>query len=102
MRSIFEYVPYLNAATTTMLNFNSASAGTQFTNGVKAFRALLCGKQAGAFVQTANSFSMSEKTFDYGNKVGYATGLIGGIQKVTFNSKDYGVIAVDTSATALV
>ena len=97
-----EYVPYLNAATTTMMNFNSATAGTQFANGIKAFRAVLCGKQALGFVQTADSFQMVEETFDYKNKVGYATGLIGGIQKITFNSKDYGVIAVDTSATALV
>jgi hypothetical protein len=29
-----------------------------------------------------------------------ATSFIGGIQKVRFNSKDYGVVTVDTSATA--
>lgn len=97
-----EYVPFLDATTTTMLNFGSATAGTQYTNGVDAYRAILCGQQAAAFVQTADSFKMVEKTFDYENKVGYATSLIGGIQKITFNSKDYGVISLDTSATALV
>lgn len=97
-----EYVPHILAATTTQLNFNSATAGTQFTNGVHAFRAVLCGRQALGFVQAQDSFNMVEKTFNYGNQVGYATGLIGGIQKVTFNSKDYGVVALDTSATALV
>jgi len=97
-----EYVPHILAATTTQLNFNSASAGTQFANGIHAYRALLCGQQALGFVQTQESFKMNEKTFDYGNKVGYATALIGGIQKVTFNSLDYGVIALDTSATTLV
>jgi N4-gp56 family major capsid protein len=97
-----EYVPHILAATSTQMNFNSATAGTQFTNGVHAFRAVLCGQQALGFVQTQDSFKMVEKTFDYENKVGYATSLIGGIQKLTFNSKDYGVVAVDTSATALV
>jgi len=97
-----EYVPYLAAATTTMLNFNSATAGTQFTNGINVFRSLLCGQQAGVMANASDSMTMVEKTFDYENKVGYATGLIGGIQKVSFNSKDYGVIAVDTAATALV
>ena len=45
---------------------------------------------------------LNPKTFDYKNTVGYATGLIGGIQKITFNSIDYGVVALDTAATALV
>ena len=42
---------------------------------------------------------MHEKTFDYGNKKGVASGMIGGVQKLTFNSKDYGVVTVDTGAT---
>ena len=40
-----------------------------------------------------------EETFDYKNKVGFATGFMGGIQKTSFNSLDYGVIAIDTGAT---
>ena len=81
-------------------NFNAAASGTDFS--ADCFRALLCGRQALGWVQTKDSMTMNEKTFDYGNKVGYATGMIGGIQKVTFNSVDYGVVAVDTAATALV
>lgn len=95
-----EYVPYLDVSSSAGNNFNAAGAGTDFA--VDTFRALLCGKQALGFVQTKESMKMTEKTFDYGNKVGYATGLIGGIQKITFNSIDYGVVAVDTAATALV
>ena len=94
-----EYVPFLDISVAGN-NFNASGAGTDIT--ADCFRAVLCGKQALGFVQTKESMSMTEKTFDYTNKVGYATGLIGGIQKVTFNSKDYGVIAVDTAATALV
>jgi len=97
-----EYVPYLDATTSTMMNFTAADSGTQFTNGINVFRSLLCGQQAGVMANASDSMNMVEKTFDYENKVGYATGLIGGIQKVSFNSKDYGVIAVDTAATALV
>jgi len=98
-----EYVPFLDIAGGAGggHNFASADSGTDFA-AVNAFRALLCGQQAAAFVQTSESMSMVEETFDYKNKVGYATGLIGGIQKVSFNSNDYGVIAVDTAATALV
>lgn len=94
-----EYVPFLDISVAGY-NFVAAATGTQAGND--AFRAVLCGQQALGFVQTAESFQMVEETFDYKNKVGYATGLIGGIQKVTFNSKDYGVIAVDTAATSLV
>jgi N4-gp56 family major capsid protein len=94
-----EYVPFLDISAVGN-NFFAAGAGTDI--GADCFRAVLCGQQALGFVQTQDSFMMNEKTFDYGNKVGYATSLIGGIQKVTFNSKDYGVIAVDTAATSLV
>jgi len=44
---------------------------------------------------------MVEKEFDYDNKTGYAVGYMGGIQKATFNSIDYGVVAVDTGVTDL-
>jgi N4-gp56 family major capsid protein len=98
-----EYVPFLDIAGGAGggNNFYAAASGTNFA-AVDAFRALLCGQQAAAFVQTGESMGMIEETFDYKNKVGYATGLIGGIQKVSFNDNDYGVIAVDTAATALV
>lgn len=82
-----------------------ASGGT--AAGAQAFRALLCGAQAGLMANAspegrgvAPTF-MVEKTFDYGNKQGYAVGYMGGIQKATFNSVDYGVVSVDTGATDL-
>lgn len=94
-----EYVPFLDISVAGY-NFYASATGTQAA--VDAFRALLCGAQACVWANTKDSMQMVEETFDYKNKVGYATGLIAGIQKVTFNSKDYGVVAVDTAATALV
>lgn len=73
----------------------------------RAFRALLCGAQAGLMANASPKGRgvvptfMVEKKFDYDNKVGYAVGYIGGIQKSTFNSIDYGVVSVDTGATDL-
>jgi len=94
-----EYVPFLDISVAGH-NFNAAAAGTDFS--ADCFRALLCGQQAGCVVDTMDSFKMVEDSFDYDNQVGYATGIIGGVQKLTFNSKDYGVVCVDTAATALV
>lgn len=88
-----EYVPTAQATAAFSVGGTGCLART--------FRALLCGQQAGVFAQTQDSFTMVEKLFDYDNKVGYATGFIGGIQKAAFNSLDYGVISVDTGATAL-
>ena len=45
---------------------------------------------------------MVEKLFNYDDQVGFAATFMGGIQKITFNSVDYGVVSVDTAATALV
>ena len=97
-----EYVPHILAATSTSMNFQAAASGTQFTDGIHVFRALLCGQQAAVFAQTGESMSMVEESFDYKNKVGYATGLIGGIQKIAFNNENYGVVHLDTSGTILV
>jgi len=94
-----EYVPFLDISVAGN-NFNASGSGTDIT--ADCFRAVLCGKQALGFVQASDTRRMVEKEFDYDNQVGYATTLIGGIQKVTFNSKDYGVIALDTAATSLV
>jgi len=94
-----EYVPFLDISVAGN-NFESATTGTDYS--ADCFRALLCGQQAIVFAQTTDSFKMVEETEDFQNKVGYCTGIIGGIQKLTFNSIDYGVVAVDTAATALV
>jgi N4-gp56 family major capsid protein len=94
-----DFVPVAQAATT----FSSVGQ----TTAVQSFRALLCGSQA-ALMANASSKGrgavptfMVEKKFDYDNKVGFAVGYMGGIQKASFNSIDYGVVAVDTGATDL-
>ncbi len=94
-----EYVPFLDIDVAGN-NFFVSDAGTDIS--ADCFRALLCGAQAAVWANTSKSFVMREKDFDYGNKVGHATGIMGGVQKVTFNSVDYGVLALDTAATALV
>lgn len=94
-----EYVPFLDISVAGN-SFRGAATGTDFT--ADACRALLCGCQAAGFAKCQNKNGWVEKSFDYGNKTGFATGLIGGIQKIMFNSKEYGVIALDTAITALV
>jgi N4-gp56 family major capsid protein len=96
-----EYVPFLDISVVGH-NFAATAAGTDFS--ADCFRALLVGRQAGVFAKSKYSDMKGwvEKTFDYDNQTGFATRLIGGIQKLTFNSKDYGVVCVDTSASALV
>lgn len=86
-----EYVPTVAAAAAF------SSGGT--AAGVRAYRALLCGQQAAVVAQAKDSMFMIEETFDYKNKVGYCTGMIGGIQKAAFNSVDYGVVSVDSSSS---
>lgn len=96
-----EFVPFLDISFSggTNYNFESAASGTQAN--ADAFRAILCGRQAAVFAKCKQTKGWVEKSFDYENKVGFATGLIGGIQKTAFNSKDYAVICIDTAATAL-
>jgi N4-gp56 family major capsid protein len=93
-----EYVPQLTGDGASVVF--SAGNTTYAPNGVVVDRALLCGRQAVGAAFTSESFKMSEETFDYGNKKGVATGIIGGVQKMMFNSKNYGVVTVDTGATA--
>lgn len=60
---------------------------------------MLLGKQAAVWA-VAKPMFWKEKTgqfaFDYENSVGFATGYIGAIAKSKFNSKDYGIIHVQT------
>lgn len=90
-----EYVPTAQAS--TKFNSNGTTPGA-----VRNFRSILCGRQAVGVALAESSFNMVEETFDYKNKVGYSTGIIGGVQKATFNTdEDYGVVTVDTSATVI-
>ncbi len=94
-----EYAPWLDISVVGY-SFTATATGTQY--GADCARALLCGRQAAVFAKCKNDNAWVEETFDYKNKVGFGTGLIGGIQKVMFNSKEYGVVAVDTGITSLV
>lgn len=59
-------------------------------------RALFLGAQAAGLAIAQRPF-WREDTFDYKNKVGFATGLIWKPAKTVFNSEDYGTIAIDTA-----
>lgn len=90
-----EYVPLLTTPGASNRNFSSAGSGT--TYAARAARALLCGQQAALMAQASNPDALIVKSFDFDNKDAVAGSFIGGIQKSYFNSKEYGVIAVDTS-----
>lgn len=62
-------------------------------------RAVLCGAQA-AVLGIGAPRKWVEKKFDYDNQWGVAAGLVFGVQKVNFNSVDYGTITVHTAASA--
>lgn len=71
---------------------------------VTAARALFLGDQALVMAfgspGTGLRFDWNEETRDNGNQVVISTNSIFGINKTTFNGKDYGVIAIDTYAAA--
>ncbi len=68
---------------------------------VTAARALFLGAQAGMVAWGGNGtgvgrYSWNEETDDRGNALAITAGAIYGIKKSRYNSKDFGVIAVDT------
>lgn len=94
-----EYVPFLDVS---VVGNSFRGSGTGTDCAVDVFRALFCGKQAIGFAKAKNlKKEWVEKNFDYDNQFGVATSLLGGIQKLLFNSIEFGVIAVDSAATAL-
>ena len=60
---------------------------------------LFMGLQAGA-IAYAKKKVWNEKTFDYGNKVGFCIGAIYGVSKSVFNSADNAVVGVYTYRTS--
>jgi N4-gp56 family major capsid protein len=70
---------------------------------VEAARALLLGAHAGLAAWGKNGkfgrYSWNEETEDRGNRLVITAGSIYGIKRATFNSKDVGVIAVDTACS---
>lgn len=79
-------------------NFGSSNSGTDYA-AVDCYRAILCGAQAVAVVNCGYDKKWVEKSFDYDNQFGVSTGFLGGIQKIQFNSKDYGVAYLDTASS---
>lgn len=94
------YCPFLDISVAGH-NFGTADAGTDYA-AVDCFRSLLCGRSAAGILQGSSDAGWVEETFDYQNKVGFSTSWMAGINKIVFNSKEYGVITIDTSATSLV
>jgi N4-gp56 family major capsid protein len=82
----------------SIIRFNDYGAGAN----VLASRSLFLGEQAAvcAFGSpgTGVRFDWHEETRDNGNQIVVSTNSIFGIKKCTFNSKDYGSIAVDSAA----
>lgn len=94
-----KYVPFLDISVAGH-NFSSSSAGTDYA-AVDAYRAILCGRQAAVLARCKTDTGWVEKKFDYDNQAGFSSSMIGGIQKVTFNSLDYATVCLDTAATAI-
>jgi N4-gp56 family major capsid protein len=65
-------------------------------------RAIFCGAQAGlmAYGQGTqpNQMSWVEELFDFGNQLGVAAGMIGGLKVAQFNSQNFGSIVVSSYA----
>lgn len=82
--------------------FRSTAAGTVVL--ADTFRASLCGQQAVGMVKCTNNNKWVEKSFDYENKIGFATSFIGGFQKIQFATlaKDYAVVTLDSSSSIIV
>lgn len=90
-----EFVPWLDVSVSGN-SFRGAATGTDCA--VDCARALLCGRQAVLYAEASNPEALIVGDFDYKNKEGVAAAFIGGLQKAMFNSKEFGVIAVDTAA----
>jgi N4-gp56 family major capsid protein len=89
-----EFVPWLS--TTVGNSFRGVATGTDCA--VNVARNLLCGRQAVLLAEASNPEALVVEQFDYKNKDGVAASFIGGVVKPLFNSKEYGVIAVDAAA----
>lgn len=82
---------------------------TRVTQGLAATsvrRAVICGAQAAILCtgrQTKGNLdsTWSEELFDYKNQLGVAGGLIFGLKKSRFNSKDFGTFVISSYSPAL-
>jgi N4-gp56 family major capsid protein len=93
---VHDYVPFLDISVAGN-SFRGAASGTDCA--ADCYRALLCGRGAISYAQCDNPNGWAEESFDYGNKHGFAISVMGGVQKTEFNSKDWGVITIDTASS---
>lgn len=80
-----------------VIRFDDYGSGSN----VDAARALFLGRQACVIAFGAAGgmrFSWNEEVTDHKNKMLISAGIIAGVKKTRFNSKDYGVISIDTAA----
>lgn len=80
--------------------------GVHSTTGVavaNARRAVMCGAQAGLIATgrdesdpQGQKMSWVEETFDYGNQLGVAAGMIFGMKKTQFNASDFATVVFST------
>jgi N4-gp56 family major capsid protein len=95
-----EYVPVLDISKAGY-SFRGSATGNQAQADL--FRALFLGKQAAVWVRCPNSNPQwEERDFDYGNKWAISCGIMGGIDKLMFNSLERGVICLDTSSSLII
>ena len=84
----------------SVIGFSDYGAGSPGT--LPARRALMFGRQAGvmAFGSPGDGmrFSWHEELEDRGNQLIVGSDTIVGVKKSRFNSKDFGVLAIDTHA----
>lgn len=94
--SLGEYADVILHKHRNCIRFNDYGTGGDVT----AARALFLGAQAGVIAYGQGSatgrYSWHEEMDDRGNALAITSGSIFGIKKVRYNSKDFGVIAVDT------
>lgn len=82
-----------------ILTYSDYGAGVN----LPAARALFLGRQAGLLARVDEvswKEDLTSDEADYGNRPGFSVGVIIGMRKATFNSEDFGVIALDTYAAA--
>jgi len=83
-----------------IIRYDDYGVGTD----VEASRSLFMGSQAAMIAYGQNSspqrYTWNEEKDDRGNALALTAGTIFGVKKTTYNSKDFGVIAVDCACTS--
>jgi len=94
--SLGEYADVILHKHRNVIRFDDYGA----TTNLAAARALFLGAQAGVIAfgrnNTEGRYSWNEELDDRGNALAITAGSIFGVDKCRFNSKDFGVVAVDT------